>query len=106
MVLTDRILRSVSTIRRARAVYGWVNSCRHPEGLRTAAHLGVPALGPGIDFMRGVGIEIVLTFFLVIVIFGTAVGIVSARAASFGHARKVSVSPIAIPRGIAIVGSF
>lgn len=44
-----------------------------PEGLRDAANLGTPALGPGIDFAKGVGIEIVLTFFLVLVVFGTAV---------------------------------
>lgn len=42
------------------------------------------------------------------VVFGTAVGIVSGRAASFRYApqRRVSVSPMALPRGIAIVGSF
>ena len=41
------------------------------------------------------------------VIFGTAVGIVSARAASFRHgSRSVSVSPTAIPRGIAISGAI
>lgn len=44
-----------------------------PEGLRTAAHYGTPTLGPGVDFARGVGIEAILTFFLVTVIFGTAV---------------------------------
>ncbi len=44
-----------------------------PEGLRNAAHLGSPALGPGIDFVHAVGIEAVLTFFLVTVIWGTAV---------------------------------
>jgi aquaporin TIP len=44
-----------------------------PEGLREAANLGTPALGPGIDFGKAVGIEIILTFFLVMVIFGTAV---------------------------------
>lgn len=44
-----------------------------PEGLRTAAHYGTPTLGAGVDFARGVGIEAILTFFLVIVIFGTAV---------------------------------
>ena len=43
------------------------------EGLRTAAHYGTPTLGPGVDFARGVGIEAILTFFLVTVIFGTAV---------------------------------
>lgn len=44
-----------------------------PEGLREASNLGTPALGPGIDFGKAVGIEIILTFFLVMVIFGTAV---------------------------------
>lgn len=44
-----------------------------PEGLRTAADYGTPVLGAGIGFARGVGIEAILTFFLVTVIFGTAV---------------------------------
>jgi MIP family channel proteins len=44
-----------------------------PEGLRNAAHLGSPGLGAGIDFLHAVGIEAVLTFFLVTVIWGTAV---------------------------------
>ena len=44
-----------------------------PEGLQTAANFGTPTLGAGIDFAKGVGIEAILTFFLVIVIFGTAV---------------------------------
>jgi len=40
------------------------------------------------------------------VIFGTAIGIVSGRAASFGHgARRVSVSPRVMPGGFAVVGS-
>ncbi|MDA0270243.1 MAG: MIP family channel protein [Chloroflexi bacterium] len=45
----------------------------YPEGLRAAASLGTPALGPTVDLLPGIGIEAVLTFFLVIVIFGTAV---------------------------------
>ena len=44
-----------------------------PEGLRNAAQYGTPGLAAGIDFARGVGIEAILTFFLVVVIFGTAV---------------------------------
>jgi len=41
------------------------------------------------------------------VIFGAAVGIVSGRAASFGHGlHRVSVSPVALPRGVAIVGAI
>jgi membrane-associated phospholipid phosphatase len=41
------------------------------------------------------------------VVFGTAIGIVSGRAASFMHvSRRVSISPSLLPRGIAISGSF
>ena len=40
------------------------------------------------------------------VIFGTAIGIVSGRAASVGHVpHRVSITPSLLPRGIAIVGS-
>ncbi|TAK80862.1 MAG: aquaporin [Dehalococcoidia bacterium] len=52
-----------------------------PEGLREEAQMGATLLGPGIDFARGVGIEAILTFFLVVVIFGTAV---DARAPKLG----------------------
>jgi MIP family channel proteins len=44
-----------------------------PEGLRNAANYGTPSLAAGIDFARGVGIEAILTFFLVIVVLGTTV---------------------------------
>jgi hypothetical protein len=41
------------------------------------------------------------------VVFGTAIGLVSGRAASFTHAsRRVSVAPSVFPRGVAIFGSF
>ena len=41
------------------------------------------------------------------VVFGTAIGLVSGRAASFGHVRqRVSITPSLLPRGIAIVGSL
>jgi membrane-associated phospholipid phosphatase len=41
------------------------------------------------------------------VIFGTAIGIVSGRAASFGHReQRVALSPVALPRGVAVVGSI
>jgi membrane-associated phospholipid phosphatase len=39
------------------------------------------------------------------VVFGTALGIVSGRAASFGHASRLSISPRLMPGGIAVVGS-
>jgi len=41
------------------------------------------------------------------VVFGTAIGLVSARAASFGHvSRRVSITPSLLPRGVAIFGSL
>jgi membrane-associated phospholipid phosphatase len=41
------------------------------------------------------------------VVFGTAIGLVSGRAASFAHAsRRVSIAPSMFPRGVAIFGSF
>ncbi len=43
-----------------------------PQGLREEAQMGAALLGPGIDFAQGVGIEALLTFFLLLVIFGTA----------------------------------
>lgn len=45
----------------------------YPEGLREAANLGTPSLGPTVDLLPGIGIEAVLTFFLVIVFFGTVI---------------------------------
>ena len=44
-----------------------------PETLTDPVHLGTPALSPDIDAGQGLGIEIILTFFLMYVIFGTAV---------------------------------
>jgi aquaporin TIP len=43
------------------------------ENIRQLTNLGTPALGGGVDHWRGLVIEIVLTFFLVWVIFATAV---------------------------------
>ena len=41
------------------------------------------------------------------VVFGTAIGLISGRAASFGHTRHgVSVTPSIVPGGFAIVGSL
>jgi aquaporin Z len=44
-----------------------------PTALENQSHLGVPSLGGGIGAGQGVVIEAVLTFFLVWVVFGTAV---------------------------------
>lgn len=44
-----------------------------PEEARVATSLGTPLLAPGVDFLQGVGIEAVLTIFLMLAVFGTAV---------------------------------
>ena len=44
-----------------------------PTALESQSHLGVPSLGGGIGAGQGVVVEAVLTFFLVWVVFGTAV---------------------------------
>jgi len=44
-----------------------------PQGLRNASDLGTPVLGPSVDFMTGIGIEVILTAFLVLAVFGAVV---------------------------------
>jgi aquaporin TIP len=44
-----------------------------PNATATATHLGAPALGTGVSAGQGVAVEAVLTFFLVWVVFATAV---------------------------------
>lgn len=44
-----------------------------PAAARDAVNLGIPALGPGISVGQGILFEIVLTFFLMFAVFGTAV---------------------------------
>jgi MIP family channel proteins len=44
-----------------------------PHALTEAVHLGVPALGNGVDAASAVGLEAIMTFFLVWVVFASAV---------------------------------
>ena len=44
-----------------------------PQALRDAAALGTPLLNPGVSFAQGVGIEVILTIFLMLAVFGTAI---------------------------------
>jgi aquaporin Z len=44
----------------------------YPENVRAISNLGSPALGSGVSVWQGVVIELVMTFFLVWVIFATA----------------------------------
>jgi MIP family channel proteins len=52
-----------------------------PESVRTVAVLGTPTLAPGISAGTGIIVEAILTFFLVFVVFGTAVDARGPRAA-------------------------
>jgi len=47
-------------------------------------HLGTPALGPGVSFGTGVLLETVMTFFLVMAVYGTAVDPQAPKIAGFG----------------------
>ncbi len=49
-----------------------IRLCLPPEIL-TAVNMGTPSLGPGISAGMGILTEIILTFFLVFVVYGTAV---------------------------------
>jgi len=53
-----------------------------PKELRDAAHFGIPAVGNGFSSGNALVAEIVTTFFLVFVVFGTAVDQRSAKAAA------------------------
>jgi MIP family channel proteins len=53
----------------AALLLNWIYSSQ----VRTTAHLGVPGLGTGVTVWRGFLVEAVLTFFLVAVVFATAV---------------------------------
>lgn len=54
-------------------VGAWLLTLGFPAAAREAVGLGTPALAPGVNVTAGIIIEAVLTFFLVYVIFGTAV---------------------------------
>ena len=54
-------------------VGAWLLTLGFPPAAREAVGLGTPALAPGVTVTAGIIIEAVLTFFLVYVIFGTAV---------------------------------
>jgi MIP family channel proteins len=67
----------------------------YPSAVTSATGLGTPALGGGVSTSSGLFAEIVTTFFLVFVIFGTAVDSRSTFGAAAG-----------LPIGLAIVGGI
>ncbi len=55
-----------------------------PEAVWQAAQLGTPNLAPGVSFGTGVLLEAVLTFFLLLAVFGTAVDERAPKIGGFG----------------------
>jgi len=55
-----------------------------PTAVWQATHLGTPALAPGLSFGTGILIEAVLTFFLLLAVFGTAVDPRAPKIGGFG----------------------
>ena len=55
-----------------------------PSGAVRAALLGVPVIASSVTVGQAIGIEVILTFFLVSAVFGTAVSLEAPRVAGFG----------------------
>jgi len=56
----------------------------YPQAIGLAAQLGTPNLAPGVSFGTGVLVEAVLTFFLLLAVFGTAVDPRAPKIGGFG----------------------
>ena len=63
----------------------------YPQAVWQAAQLGTPMLAPGVSFGTGVLVEAVLTFFLLLAVFGTAVDPRHAQIGGFGIGLTVAV---------------
>ena len=63
---------------------GLVALAAYPERARTLTHLGTPAVAAGVSDPVAILVETVLTFFLVLAVFGTAVSPSAPRIAGFG----------------------
>jgi MIP family channel proteins len=62
-----------------------------PETAWRPAHLGTPYLAPGVSFGTGVLVEAILTFFLLLAVFGTAVDARAPKIGGFGIGLTVMV---------------
>ena len=69
-----------------------------PDALRQATDGGTPVLGSGIGFMQGAVIEAVLTFFLVLAIFGTALDPRGPKLGGFAIGLAITVDILAAGR--------
>src|SRR5216684_5068182 len=63
----------------------------YPQAVWQAAQLGTPNLAPGVSFGTGVLVEAVLTFFLLLAVFGTAVDPRAPKIGGFGIGLTVAV---------------
>jgi aquaporin Z len=63
-------------------VAAWFLTMLYPEAARDAVNLGVPAIGEGLNAGNAAFMEIVLTFFLMFVVFGVAIDHRTGRAIS------------------------
>jgi len=55
-----------------------------PEAMREASKLGTPLLNPGLSFSQGVGLEVILTMFLMLVLLGSSIDRRGAKIGGFG----------------------
>ena len=62
-----------------------------PQAVWQAAQLGTPNLGPGVSFGTGILVEAILTFFLLLAVFGTAVDPRAPKIGGFGIGLTVLV---------------
>ena len=62
-----------------------------PEVMRDASSLGTPTLNEGVDFVQAVGIEAVLTFFLMLAVFGTALDPRGPKIGGFGIGLVITI---------------
>ena len=67
-----------------------------PEALRDAVSLGAPLLGRGIDFVEGVALEAIATFFLMLAVFGTALDPRGPKLGGFGIGLILTMDILAI----------
>jgi len=62
----------------------WLASSLMPAAAVAATGLGTPAMQNGVSLVSGIGLEAVLTFFLVSAVYGTAVAPTAPRVGGFG----------------------
>lgn len=67
-----------------------------PEVMREAQNLGTPTLNSGIDFIQGIGLEGIATFFLMLAVFGTALDSRGPKLGGFGIGLIIAMDILAI----------